>query len=176
MRTRSAVWLLGVVLAASAAYAANQISRSVNGAGGAGGAGATNTVLSTAGQPVVGTASATTQTIRSGFWTPLSGPSAVDGGPLPAVYRLAPPVPNPFHGELEIEYDVPAPGGIVSLRLYDISGRLIKTFVHGPDAAGRKRLLWNGRDDAGNQLPLGVYLLSLDAPHYNATRKVVLVN
>lgn len=166
---------IAVALAASAAYGANQITRFVMGSGGIGGSGTVHKITSTAGQPVAGTVSAATHSVRSGFWVPQSAPSGVGGGPLPTSFRLSGTYPNPFHEQVEIGYDVPAPGGVVSLRVFDVSGRLVRSLVRGFNAPGRKRVLWDGRDDAGNRLPLGIYLLSFEAPGTSVSRKAVRI-
>ena len=176
MRKKSALYLLFAVLAATAAYGMSQISRSVLGAGGLGGSGATVALSSTVGQSVVGSVSGATHTLRSGFWTSQVIPASVGAETPPLAFQLADPVPNPFTRELAIHYDVPATGGVLNLRVYDIGGRLVRTLIHNPDSPGHRRILWDGRDDGGNRLPLGVYFLSLDAPGYTATRKIVLVN
>jgi amino acid transporter len=175
MKRRPVVVLLAAVLAASAAYGMSQISRSVTGAGAPGATGASHLVRSTLGQSLAGTVAAASHTLRSGFWVPVTTVSGVGVDGIPTAFRLGSPAPNPFAREMGVSYDVPASAGTVRLRVYDVGGRLVKTLKYGTETPGRKRLIWDGRDDGGNPLPTGVYLLALEAPGYSATRKATLV-
>jgi hypothetical protein len=94
--------------------------------------------------------------------------------PAPATYALYPNVPNPFNPVTTIRYDVPA-GGEVSLRIYDVSGRLVTTLVSGVQTAGAKSVTWNGRDSNGRAVASGVYFYRLSAVSYNKTHKMVLM-
>lgn len=110
-----------------------------------------------------------------------SGPASpgtvtgVDGPALPQTYGLYPNVPNPFNPSTSIRYDVPAGGGVVTLRIYDASGRLIRTLADRPQTAGQKTLIWDGRDDRGRSVVSGVFFYRLQAPGYKKTLKMILV-
>ncbi len=98
------------------------------------------------------------------------------GGPeVPGAFALYPNVPNPFNPSTTIRYDVPAGGGSVTLRIYDVSGRLVRTLVNGPQTAGQKTVIWDGKDDGGRSAASGVYFSRLQAPGYNKTMKMVLL-
>lgn len=64
---------------------------------------------------------------------------------------------------------------MVTLRIYDVSGRLVRTLVEGPQEAGQKTVTWNGRDDRGRNVASGVYFYRLQAPGYRKTLKMILV-
>jgi hypothetical protein len=107
-----------------------------------------------------------------------TGGGAVTGAGNPGVptsFALHPNVPNPFNPVTTIRYDVPAGGGSVSLRIYNVTGALVKTLAEGTQAAGEKSVTWNGRDDAGRPVASGVYFYRLDAPGYTKTHKMVLM-
>jgi hypothetical protein len=101
--------------------------------------------------------------------------TAVDGPVIPQAYGLYPNAPNPFNPSTSIRYDVPAGGGAVTLRIYDVSGRLIRTLADGPQTAGQKTAVWNGKDDRGRGMASGVYFYRLQAPGYKKTLKMILV-
>lgn len=62
--------------------------------------------------------------------------------------------PNPFRDKTVIRYDLPAHAH-VSLKIYDVTGRCVKTFA----AVTRKvAVVWDGRDDRGDVLPSGIYV------------------
>ncbi len=94
---------------------------------------------------------------------------------IPEKYGLYPNAPNPFNPSTTIRYDVPAGGGEMTLRIYDVSGRLIRTLVDGPQTAGEKTVTWNGRDEQGRSVVSGVYFYRLQAPGYEKTLKMTLV-
>ena len=76
--------------------------------------------------------------------------------------------PNPFtpnedgvRDETWISYDLlqlteEAP---VRVRIYDLSGRLIRTLYAGDDRSGRYRWRWDGKDEAGKRVSPGIYLI-----------------
>ncbi|MBK9471879.1 MAG: T9SS type A sorting domain-containing protein [bacterium] len=62
----------------------------------------------------------------------------------------------------------------VRIRVYDASGRLVRSLAEGTTFAGRHRLDWDGRDDAGRRAAAGLYLIRVESGSRAATRKVVL--
>ncbi len=105
------------------------------------------------------------------------GPGAIaaDDQRLPAAFKLRQNVPNPFNPKTTISFDVPNGGGSVALRVYDVSGRLVKTLVDGYQPSGTGSVDWNGRNDQGRMVPSGVYFYRMDAPGYSETVKMVLL-
>ncbi len=90
-------------------------------------------------------------------------------------YRLRQNAPNPFNPETTIRYDVPAGGGHVTIEIYDVAGRLVRTLVDEPKAEGEKSVEWDGRDGSGNQMATGVYFYRMAAPGVEASRKMLLL-
>ncbi len=64
----------------------------------------------------------------------------------------------------------------VSLRIYDLSGRAVRTVMAGSAAAGYHELSWNGADDGGRQVGHGIYFYVLETPGKREARKLVKVN
>ncbi len=57
--------------------------------------------------------------------------------------------PNPFNPETQIKFELPL-ASQVSLRIYDIRGRLVRVLLDREEvAAGFHHAAWNGRDDSG---------------------------
>jgi hypothetical protein len=76
--------------------------------------------------------------------------------------RWLPPGTNPFSDQARLRYELSAPA-TVSVRIYDITGRLARTLLErGAVGSGVHSLAWDGADDAGRHLPAGVYLCRLD--------------
>lgn len=68
--------------------------------------------------------------------------------------------PNPFSRGTTIHYWVP-PNTRVWLRVYDSSGRGIRSLLSGVLEGGTRTVLWDGRDDVGREVPTGTYFLRL---------------
>jgi hypothetical protein len=79
----------------------------------------------------------------------------------PAVYRLGLPVPSPTRERTSIEYTLPCASRI-SLRIYDLCGTVVRTFVE-EEAAGRASVEWDGRDDRGRPAASGIYFYEFAA-------------
>lgn len=82
--------------------------------------------------------------------------------------------PNPMSGETTIFYDLPRRTH-VRLRVYDAAGRCVRTVASGLEPAGRRRTIWNGRDERGARVAQGVYFLRLEAEDLVGSRKVVVL-
>jgi hypothetical protein len=68
--------------------------------------------------------------------------------------------PNPFTENLNITYQVAGQNG-ADLKLYDVTGRLVKQFDL-PSNASFNHIIWDGVDDNGRTVPQGVYFLRID--------------
>jgi len=100
--------------------------------------------------------------------------TAAPVAPPAAASRLLRAYPNPFNPDATVHFRLDRDGS-VTLRAYDVQGRLVRTLVDGYLAAGERNVRWDGRDDAGRQLPSGSYFLRLDAPGASLTRTVSLI-
>jgi flagellar hook assembly protein FlgD len=63
----------------------------------------------------------------------------------------------------------------VTLRVYDVSGRLVRTLVDGRQPEGVATATWDGRNDGGGRVASGVYFYRLEAGDTRATRRMVLL-
>jgi hypothetical protein len=71
--------------------------------------------------------------------------------------------PNPFKSQTAIRFTLPAETK-VSLKIYDISGKLVKSFpTNHQTLTPNHCFIWDGTDDFGRKLPAGIYLLRLRA-------------
>lgn len=87
--------------------------------------------------------------------------------------------PNPFLNITEIYFMVPAsniPTTITELRIFDISGNLVKTLVNERKSSGDYRIIWDGRNDVGEKLIGGVYLYELKVGEKKETGKMMLLH
>ncbi|MCP4545027.1 MAG: hypothetical protein GY835_01020 [bacterium] len=97
------------------------------------------------------------------------------GMPEVASYRLHQSYPNPFNPLTTIRYDLPEPGR-VTLRIYDVAGRLVRTLLMRElKGAGRHEVNWAGRDDSGRTVGSGVYLSRLEVGSYLEAQRMLLM-
>ena len=80
--------------------------------------------------------------------------------------------PNPSFGNALIKYGVPEKA-VISLGLYDISGRLVKTLYSGIQEKGYHTINVGTRH--GMSLPAGIYFIRFEAGNYKATRKLTIL-
>ena len=83
--------------------------------------------------------------------------------------------PNPFNPTTTVSYEVPNGGGRVLVRIFDVSGRLVRTLVDESQPAGQRSVVWDGLDDEGRPLASGVYLARLSAAGVESEGKMVLL-
>ena len=87
---------------------------------------------------------------------------------LPRALALSQPFPNPFSKRATVSFSLPSPGR-VTLKAYDLQGRLIRTILDEDRVGGYYKAEWDARG-----VPPGIYFLRLTAPQGSLTRKVVL--
>jgi len=95
-------------------------------------------------------------------------------GRQPRTSDLFPGAPNPFSESTRITFSLATPGE-VSLLIYDVSGKKVRTLLRGPRDAAKHELSWDGRDDRGNGVGSGVYVCKLTAGGSTKTKKMVLL-
>ena len=94
---------------------------------------------------------------------------------VPATYQLLQNFPNPFNPLTNINYQLPADNW-VTLRIYDLLGREVKTLVNQRKAAGNYSVQWDGTNNIGQPVASGVYLYRLKVgEQFVQTRKMVLL-
>lgn len=103
-----------------------------------------------------------------------ANPTAVDDHRPVAAARLEQNRPNPFNPQTTLAYEV-SESGPVTLEVYDMNGRLVRTLVDEVRAAGRHVAIWNGQDDAGKRVASGVYFATFRSGDQKHTRKMTVV-
>ena len=81
---------------------------------------------------------------------------------LPNTTELSNIYPNPFNPSTTIEYALDISSD-VSLHIYDMQGRIVKTLVSNNLDAGTHSIVWNGLNDNGVQVSSGMYLVRMEA-------------
>lgn len=122
-------------------------------------------------------------------WRPAEVGAAVDAaldalisdvGETPSAegFRLGAAYPNPFNPSTRIPYRLDGTGDevAVELRILDVRGRALRTLVSTGQTTGRDyEVLWDGRDDAGQEVPSGTYMASLVVRGTTQARFLTLV-
>jgi hypothetical protein len=93
---------------------------------------------------------------------------------LPSSMALMPNYPNPFNPRTTIRYQIRV-DATVRLAIYTLDGKLVKELANGARTAGFHTEDWDGRNDAGREMPSGVYLTRLFAGSYLGVQKMHLV-
>jgi hypothetical protein len=97
--------------------------------------------------------------------------------------------PNPFSRKTDIRYEPAPPGGarpgipkevdsrqksVVSMKIYDATGRLIKQFPRfTPDALHPTHISWDGSDDRDLAVPAGIYFIQLEHNGFKKTTTII---
>ena len=98
---------------------------------------------------------------------------------LPTQTQLLANYPNPFNPETWIPFQL-AKDSTVTARIYDVTGKQIRTIELGHIPAGNyiessKALYWDGKTDTGEQVSSGTYFYQIEAGDYTETRKMVIL-
>jgi endonuclease I len=99
-------------------------------------------------------------------------PTGVEEAAPRAGLGLLPATPNPFTRSTRIAFEVGSPSR-VTLRVYDLAGRVVRTLVEDERDAGRHEALWDGRDGSGREQSAGIYVFRLQAGAATRSGKLV---
>jgi hypothetical protein len=85
--------------------------------------------------------------------------------------------PNPFSYKTVIQFNVGAYcNTLLQLQIYDLSGRVIKTFLINQSTNQLiNYITWDGKDNNGNKVPSGIYLYKLSGLEDNICKKIILI-
>jgi hypothetical protein len=110
--------------------------------------------------------------------TPPAAPAGfLAGGLRPDEFAFANSGPNPANPISKFLYVIPQNQGSVDvrLRLYDVSGRLVRTLVNGAMAAGPHTAIWDGRDDQGRGVASGNYFARIEMGSFTKNMQVTIL-
>jgi len=99
----------------------------------------------------------------------------VDDVTLPKQISLAASYPNPARFGANISFGLPRATEI-SLRVYDVAGRLVRTIVEGHVEAGFHSEYWDARDNNAAAAPAGIYFYRLRAEGQLLVRMLVIMH
>lgn len=95
---------------------------------------------------------------------------------VPSEIYLAQNYPNPFNSSTTIRFSVKGASPIgVSLKIYDLQGRLVNELFGETALPGMNRVIWDGTDDLGQKVPSGAYFITLKTGDILQSRKAILI-
>ena len=97
-----------------------------------------------------------------------------EAGTVPSISAMGPNYPNPFNPITTLQYGV-ARTGRVSVRVYDLAGRLVRTLVDENKPAGNFSVQWRGDDDRGRSVAAGAYIARFVAPDRSESQRMLLL-
>ncbi|MDZ7291297.1 MAG: beta-propeller fold lactonase family protein [candidate division KSB1 bacterium] len=92
----------------------------------------------------------------------------------PLAFALHPNHPNPFNPTTLIKYDLPK-ATHVTITIYDVLGRRVRTLVDKLMDAGYHSRIWDGRNDKGAPVTSGIYFYRLHTTEFMKVRKMALL-
>ncbi len=166
-----ALTMVAVALMFAAPAAAQyQITESVIGSGATNASGGSYQLLGTVGQPVIGVTEGGSYRNEIGFWyMPGWVLTGIDDEELPLRTQFGQNYPNPFNPVTTIAFSLAKPAH-VSIKVYDVSGREVRTLIDADMEPGRYSETLDAAGLAG-----GVYFARMVADEYTELKKLVLI-
>jgi outer membrane protein assembly factor BamB len=93
---------------------------------------------------------------------------------IPKEYRLNQNYPNPFNPSTTISFDLPE-AARVEIKIYDILGRLIRSFEFNSLPAGIHEVVWNGKDRNNINAPSGIYIYLARLNEHKISKQMLLL-
>ena len=82
--------------------------------------------------------------------------------------------PNPFNPTTTIKYEL-YQSSQVTISVYDMLGRFVKTLVNSTQEPGIKTIQWDATNEQGNRVSAGVYIYKLKAGDFMETKEMILL-
>jgi hypothetical protein len=98
-----------------------------------------------------------------------------DETPSFSVVSASAPFPNPSRAGTKVRFDLPQSGGHVSVRIYNMVGRLVRHLGDSDLPAGLNEVEWDGCDATGDRVAAGVYFYRIEVDGAQQLRKVVVL-
>ena len=93
---------------------------------------------------------------------------------IPGKFELSQNYPNPFNPFTRFEFSIPKQSNVL-IKIFDISGREVRTLVNEKMDAGKYTADWNSLDNQGANVSSGVYFYTIIAGNYTESRKMMLI-
>lgn len=101
-------------------------------------------------------------------------PLGIKDGTIPMKFAVSANYPNPFNPSTMFTISIPNQSK-VSASVYNLKGRRIATLLNTKMESGDYDLTWQGRNDDGNLVSAGVYILRVDAGSFHHNQKMIYI-
>ena len=92
----------------------------------------------------------------------------------PVNYSLSQNYPNPFNPSTVVSYSLPK-NSFVTLIIYDLLGREVKTLINNEQNSGTYQIQWNGENKFGSKVSSGTYIYTIRTGDFVESRKMILL-
>lgn len=93
---------------------------------------------------------------------------------IPGDFVLHEIQPDPVISEAEIHFEVPKTSR-VSLKIFDLDANVIRTLTDEDYSPGHYSLIWDGNDNEGKEVPIGIYMCYMNAEDFRSIKKMSLI-
>jgi len=112
----------------------------------------------------------------SGNESPLAQAVSVTAPSVPAVAtRLLAPFPDPCLSDVVLRYEIAGDGSWGALKIFDISGRLVRDLNEGRMEPGQYAVVWDLKANDGERVAPGVYVCVLSSKNLNSAKKLAVL-
>lgn len=92
----------------------------------------------------------------------------------PKGFKLYQNYPNPFNPETVIQFQIPN-AAETTITIYNVLGQKVQTLVNNTLAAGQHQIIWNGKNQYGQQVSTGVYIYQIKSGKHIDSKKCLLI-
>ena len=96
----------------------------------------------------------------------------IESNEIPNEFMLYNAFPNPFNPSTTIRFDLPE-DSFVTINVYDMVGRHVKTLLNNKMSAGRKSIVWDSTNNFDQPVSTGTYFYTIKTGEYSQTKKMV---
>jgi len=93
---------------------------------------------------------------------------------IPKKLDIRPAYPNPFNNSVSISFEIPHSKN-VNLSIFDMKGKLVRQLNLGVLSSGLHKVLWDGKNNLGNELSSGIYMVVLEVGGKINIQKISLI-
>ena len=93
---------------------------------------------------------------------------------VPTSYNLMQNYPNPFNPTTTIKFSLPE-ASFVTLKVFDVLGREVRTLISNEMTAGSHIMNWNGDNESGRKVASGTYVYRISAGKFSQAKKMTLL-
>jgi len=101
-------------------------------------------------------------------------PLFISAAHVPVATTMEKAYPNPFNPQTHIAYQIDNETD-VTISVFDMLGRQVKSLYTGHQAEGAYNVYWNGTDESGRQAASGSYIIKMQTDHITQSQKVMLM-